>query len=138
MDDEPMFEPEESEQDFVISTETIVVTTYSTCARRAIELAEASAATAPGGVLTCEHLLLALTADPECAAAQVLAGSGFPADTVTRTIAFIGGPQFSEGLSENVILSPRVERVLATAQTEAGNPRGGADRYPPSPLCAHP
>ncbi len=73
MDDIDVFiEPEESEQDYVISTEPVVVTDYSAHARHVLQTAEAAAATAPGGVATCEHLLLSLAGDEDCAAAQVL------------------------------------------------------------------
>src|SRR5262245_49135694 len=125
MDEEVLdFEDDElddSGQDFVISTEPTVVTNYSIHARNALRAAEASAATAPGGATTSEHLLLSRSGDPECAAAQVLARIGFTADRIAGTIAFVsGGPPPAES-SSAVVLSPRVERMLTDAGIEAGN-----------------
>lgn len=120
-DDDVYIEPEESEQDRVITTETVVVTEYSAHARNVLQAAETAAAAAPGGVLTCEHLLLGLIGDPENAAARVLANGGFSAEAVAQTIAFIAGPQPEQEPAAEVIFSPRAERVLLTAGIEAGN-----------------
>lgn len=120
MDDEVFdFEPDESGQDFVISTEPVVVTTYSDHARNVLQVAERAAATTPGGAMTCDILLLSLSSDPECAAAQVLAGCGFDAQRITRTIGFVQGAQPPEEGSAAVVLSPRIERVLTNAGREA-------------------
>ena len=121
MDDDVYIESEESEQDHVISTEPVIVTDYSPHARYVLETAETAAANAPGGVLTCEHLLLSLAGDSECAAVQVLAQCGFPGESVVRTVTFIAGPQPAQESASAVILSPRAERVLAGASVEAGN-----------------
>jgi ATP-dependent Clp protease ATP-binding subunit ClpA len=122
MDDNDVYiEPEESEQDHVISTETAVVTEYSAHARLVLQSAEAAAATAPGGVLTCELLLLSLAESSECAAAQVMAQTGFTGETIARTIAFIAGSQPMQEPSSAIVRSPRAERVLAAASVEAGN-----------------
>lgn len=122
MDDEELdLEFEDNGQDLVISTDPIVVTAYSTHARNALRAAEAAASAAPGGVLTCEHLLLSLCRDPECAATEVLERCGFPAERVAATIAFIGGTASSGEPATAVILSPRVERVLTNAGIEAGH-----------------
>ena len=122
-DDDVYIEPEESEQDHVISTETVVVTDYSVHARNVLQSAEVAAASSPGGVLTCEHLLLSLAADPECAAAQVMVRCGFTGETIAQTIAFIGGPQSSQEPADAVSLSPRAERVLTGAGAEATHRR---------------
>jgi|SRR5215218_10374656 len=122
MDHEDVFiESEESEQDRVISTETIVVTEYSAHARHVLQSAQAAAATAPGGILTCEHLLLSLAGARECSAAQVMQECGFTGESIAQTIAFISGSQATQELPAAVIFSPRVERVLAGAGAEAGN-----------------
>ena len=120
-DDDVYIETEESEQDRVISTETVVVTDYTDHARNVLQIAEAAAARSPGGVLTCEHLLLSLAGDPECAAAQVMARCGFTGETIARTIAFIAGPQPAPNPVETVVLSPRAERVLTGAGAEAAH-----------------
>ena len=120
-DDDVYMEPEESEQDRVNSTETVVVTDYSAHARNVLQSAEAAAATSPGGVLTCEHLLLGLASDPECAASQVMARCGFTGETIAQTIAFIAGPQTAQKPADAVVLSPRAERVLTSASTEAAH-----------------
>lgn len=125
-DDDVYIEPDENEQDRVIPTEAVVVTEYSACARHVLQTAETAAAAAPGGVLTCEHLLLSLIGDPENAAARVLANGGFSAETVTQAVTFIAGPQPEQEPAEAIILSPRVERVLVAAGVEAGN--RGAER----------
>ncbi len=120
MDDDVYFEPPESEQDLVTSLETIVVTDYSANVRSVLEAAEAAAATAPGGVMTCEHLLLSMAADSECAAAQVMAQCGFTSDSVSQTVRFIAGQGELQSPAEAVVLSPRAERVLTNAGVEAG------------------
>lgn len=121
MDDEVFdLETDEPGQDSVISTEPIVVTTYSSHARHVLQQAEAAAAVAPGGVLTCEHLLLSLVNESECGAAQTLAGCGFERERVGQTIAFVqGAVPPPEELVSPVVLSPRVERVLTNAGREA-------------------
>lgn len=122
MDDSDVYiEPEESEQDFVISTEPVVVTDYSRHASRVIESAQIAAQAAPGGILTCEHLLLGIANDPDCAAAHVLAGCGFSGELIEQTIAFIGGPVPVMDTVSDVLCSPRAERVIAGASLEAGN-----------------
>lgn len=123
MDDDDVYieESEESEQDRVISTEPVIVTDYSPRARAVLQSAQAAAATAPGGVLTCEQMLLSLSGNAECAAAQVLAQCGFSGQTIAQTISFISGPQPVQEPAAAVVLSPRVERVLAGAGVEAGN-----------------
>ena len=79
-----------------------------------------AAAVAPGGVLTCEHLLLSLVNESECGAAQTLAGCGFERERVGQTIAFVqGAVPPPEELVSPVVLSPRVERVLTNAGREA-------------------
>lgn len=128
MDDEALDlniedEDEDSGQDFVISTDPIIVTDYSNHARYALQSAEAAAAIAPGGIMTCEHLLLSLCGNSDCAAAQVLAQSGFPATLVATTIAFVNGSRTEGEMPSDVVLSPRVERVLVNAGVEAGNRR---------------
>jgi ATP-dependent Clp protease ATP-binding subunit ClpA len=120
-DDDVYIEPEESEQDRVIATESVVVTEYSAHARYVLQNAETAAALSPGGVLTCEHLLLSLIGDSDNAAARVLANGGFTGESVAQTIAFISGSQPAEVPAEAVILSPRAERVLLAAGVEAGN-----------------
>lgn len=120
-DDDVYIEPEESEQDFVISTEPVVVTDYSGHARNALQSAETAASIAPDGVLTCEHLLLSLADDGNCAAAQVMAQCGFTGASIAQTIAFIGGTAATHEPAKAAIHSPRVERVLTTASVEAGN-----------------
>jgi ATP-dependent Clp protease ATP-binding subunit ClpA len=121
MDDDVYTESEESEQDFVISTEAVIVTDYSPHARHVLESAEAAAATAPGGVLTCEQMLLSLAAHPECAAAQVLSQCGFSGDSIIQSVTFISGPQPVVEAAAAVVLSPRAERVLTGASIGAGN-----------------
>lgn len=121
-DDEVAIELQESELDDVISIEPLVVTDYSVHARHVLQAAESTAMSAPGGVLTCEHLLLSLVADSECAAAQVMTTCGFTRESISSTIAFIAGPQPTEELIvPQVTHSPRVERVLAGAGIEAGD-----------------
>jgi ATP-dependent Clp protease ATP-binding subunit ClpA len=120
-DDDVYIELEESEQDRVISTDAVIVTDYSPHARNVIETAEAAAANAPGGVLTCEHLLMSLAGNPECAAAQVMAQCGFPGESVIRTISFIAGPQPVQEPAAEIVRSPRADRVLTGASIEAGN-----------------
>lgn len=120
MDDESFdLDLDEPGQDSVISTEPIVVTTYSGYARSVLHNAEMTAALAPGGTMTSEHLLLSLVQHPTCAAAQVLAGCGFDAQRIGQTIGFIQGPQPVAESSAVVVLSPRMERVLLTAGHEA-------------------
>jgi ATP-dependent Clp protease ATP-binding subunit ClpC len=121
MDDEAFdeLESEESGQDLVISTDPIIVTGYSSHAKQILQDAEGIAATAPGGAMTCEHLLLSLSADGNCAAAQVLAGCGFDGATIARTIAFVGGAAPLAESTSPVVLSPRMERVLTNAGREA-------------------
>ncbi len=122
MDDEDVvIEPEESEQDLVISTDPRIVADYSTHARHALSSAEAAAATSPGGVVTCEHLLLSLVNDPGCAAAQVLAACGFSSESIAKTVSFIAGSPPAEPPAAAVVFSPRLERVLAGAGVEAGS-----------------
>lgn len=121
MDDDLLIELEESEQDFVISTETVAVTDYSAQVRSVLETAEAAAAIAPGGVLTCEHLLLSLASNLECAAARVMTQCGFTSESLGQTIAFISGPQPLQEAADAVVLSPRSARVLTHAGVEAGN-----------------
>ena len=126
MDDEVFeLEPDESGQDIVISTEPVVVTTYSSHVRLVLQVAEATAAATPGGTMTCEHLLLSLSNDPGCAAAQVLAGCGFDSQRIGRTIAFVQGAQPPGDGSAVVVLSPRVERVLTNAGREASTQKSG-------------
>lgn len=121
MDDEAFDELEFDErgQDFVISTEPIAVTVYSSSAKQVLQHAEALAATAPGGAITSEHLLLSLSADNQCAAAQVLAECGFDGASIARTIAFVQGETPLAESAATVVLSPRMERVLTTAGREA-------------------
>lgn len=121
MDDDVFDELEfdESGQDFVISTEPIIVTAYSRHAKQILQNAEALAATAPGGAITCEHLLLSLVADHDCAAAQVLAGCGFDSAVIARTIAFVQGTPSAPETGTPVVVSPRMERVLVNAGREA-------------------
>lgn len=121
MDDEAFDELELDErgQEFVISTEPIAVTVYSNRAKQVLQHAEALAASAPGGAMTGEHLLLSLSADGECAAAKVLIECGFDGGIVARTVAFVQGESPAEELAESVVLSPRMERVLTTAGREA-------------------
>lgn len=122
MDDEVYLELEASEQQPVIATETVVVTEYTNCAKDVLKAAEDAAATAPGGVLTCEHLLMSLAGDDRCAGARVLKECGFTCEVITRTITFIsGGGLSATERAEAVVLSPRVERVITGAGTEAGN-----------------
>ena len=125
MDDEALgFEDDDVDdngQDLVISTDPIVVTKYSAHAKNVLQSAEAAAASAPGGAMTSEHLLLSLSGDPDCAAAQVLEQIGFSAERITGTISFVSGPQASGEPAGAVVLSPRVERVLTEAGIEAGN-----------------
>jgi ATP-dependent Clp protease ATP-binding subunit ClpC len=120
-DDDEIVDVDDNGQDLVISTDPIVVTNYSVHARNVLRAAEAAAATAPGGAMTSEHLLLSLCDDPECAAAQVLEQIGFTADRISGTIAFVVGPQAGGEPGDAVVLSPRVERVLTDAGIEAGN-----------------
>jgi len=120
-EDDDIVDVDDNGQDLVISTDPIVVTNYSTHARNVLRAAEAVAATAPGGAMTSEHLLLSLCGDPECAAAQVLEQIGFSAEKVTGTIAFVAGPQAPDEPAGAVVLSPRVERILTDAGIEAGN-----------------
>ncbi len=121
MDDEAFddLEFDESGQDVVISTEPIAVTVYSNSAKDVLEHAETLAATAPGGAMTVEHLLLSLAADSDCAAARVLRESGFDGPAIARTIAFIQGEAQSAGVAPSVVLSPRMERILTAAGREA-------------------
>lgn len=121
MDDEVFaeLESEESGQDFVISTDPILVTTYSSHAKQVLQEAETVAATAPGGALTGELLLLCLSANGECAAAQVLSGCGFDGATIARTITFVQGTWPAAEPGSAVVLSPRMERVLIAAGHEA-------------------
>jgi ATP-dependent Clp protease ATP-binding subunit ClpC len=122
MDDEALdfeLEFDESRQEPVISTEPIVVTTYSSHARDVLQSAETSAATAPAGTMTCEHLLLSLVTDQECAAARVLLSCGLDAARIGQTIAFVQGAQPPSEPAAAVILSPRIERVLINASREA-------------------
>lgn len=121
MDDEAFdeLESEESGQDFVISTDPIIVTAYSSHAKQILQNAETIAATAPGGAMTCEHLLVSLAADDECAAAHVLAGCGFDGASITQTVAFVQGDVPLAPPATSVVLSPRMERVLTNAGREA-------------------
>ena len=121
MDDEAFdeLEFEERGQDSVISTEPIVVTVYSSSAKAVLQRAETLAATAPGGAMTGEHLLLSLSADGQCAAAQVLTKCGFDGSTIARTVAFVQGEPPLQETATPVVLSPRMERVLTTAGREA-------------------
>ena len=123
MDDDALddLEPELQEQAFVISTNPTEVTALSRHAQKAFEVAEPMAAAAPDGVLTCEHLLLALAGDPESAAAQVLGPCGLDAATLETTIEFVRGRYPAAAPPGAVTRSPRVERVLAQAGREAAN-----------------
>jgi ATP-dependent Clp protease ATP-binding subunit ClpC len=121
MDDEVFdeLESEERGQDLVISTDPIIVTGYSSHAKQILQDAEAIATTAPGGAMTCEHLLLSLSANGECAAAQVLAGCGFDGASIARTVTFVQGETSPAEPAASVVLSPRMERVLINAGREA-------------------
>lgn len=121
MDDEVFteLESEESGQDLVISTDPILVTAYSIHAKQVLQEAESAAATAPGGALTGEHLLLCLSANAECAAAQVLSDCGFDGTAIARTITFVQGTAQPSEMATAVVLSPRMERVLIAAGHEA-------------------
>lgn len=127
MDDEALEQADEpSGTPDVIATESVPVTTYSSHASLALRSAETAAKSSPGGVMVCEHLLLSLCNDPECAASHVLRECGFPAEHVSSTIAFVQGALPAAEASTTVILSPRVERVLIAAGKEAGS--RGAER----------
>ncbi len=121
MDDDVYIEPEESEQHFVSAPEVLVVTDYSLHARRALQTAEVAAVTEHGGVVTCEHLLLSLVADPACAAAELLLQCGFSGDAIAQTVRFIAGSQTVEIPQTAAVFSPRLERVLTAAGIEAGS-----------------
>jgi len=114
-DPEPMMHG----QDLVISTDSSVVTAWSYHARNALQSAEAEARSAPGGVLTGEHLLLGLARDPDCAAARVLGDCGFDDSVLRAMIAFIRGEPSPTEPAGFAVRSPRVERVLANAAHEA-------------------
>lgn len=120
MDDETL-EDDNNGYAPVISTDPIVVTTYSTRATNALRTAEMTASTFPGGVMTSEHLLQSICHDPECAASQVLASCGFAPPQVIDAMAFVGGPEPAGEPAVTVVLSPRVERILTGAGLEAGN-----------------
>ena len=121
MDDDDVFiEPEESDEHFVSVPEAVVVTNYSPHARHALHAAEVAAVTAQGGVVTCEHLLLSLAADPACAAAELLTQCGFSGESIAQTIHFIAGALPEELSLAPVVFSPRRERVLTGAGIEAG------------------
>ncbi|MCA9859873.1 MAG: hypothetical protein KC438_09130, partial [Thermomicrobiales bacterium] len=93
---------------------------YSQHARNVLQTAEHVASTAPGGIMTCEHLLLSLCGTTDCAASQVLAQCGFSIERVTGTLTFLNGSPAQSQPAETVVLSPRLERVLVTASAQAG------------------
>lgn len=129
MDDEP-FEPDVDEgTDSVISTDRIVVTTYSDAAASVLRRAEAEARESDG-VITCQLVLLSLAGDPACAGARVLDACGFSADRIRATISFVTGiadpqqtaaPEIVQPPPPDVVVSPRLERVLTAASEEAGS-----------------
>lgn len=121
MEDDELYEMEEGESGLVIVTEPIRVTDYSEHARNVLRAAENAATTAPGGVLTSEHLLLSMVADPDCTATRILANCGFTSELVSETIIFIGGAPPIQKPVDAVVRSPRVERVLASASVEAAS-----------------
>ncbi len=120
MDDEA-FDPEPVTrgQDFVISTESPVVTAWSRHAQNALQLAEDEALAAPGGIMTGEHLLIGLARAPDCAAAQVLRECGLDLGLLGGMIAFIRGESAATEPAGRAVRSPRVERALANAAHEA-------------------
>lgn len=123
MDDEVFdlddLERQESEQEFVNSTDPIALTTYSQHAARVLQAAATTACTAPGGILTCQDLLLSLATDTDCAAAQVLTECGFDGQRIAQAIDFVQGRAIPGETALSVVHSPRMERVLITAAREA-------------------
>ncbi len=107
-------------QDVVITTNPGTATVYSTHALRVLQTAASMAAMAPGGILTCEHLLLALASESDSVACAALADCGFDASNLRLSIAFIRGDHAECAPAETIVHSPRVERVLALARQEAG------------------
>jgi ATP-dependent Clp protease ATP-binding subunit ClpA len=129
MDDEP-FEPDfDRGTDAVISTDRIVVTTYSDAAASVLRRAEAEARETDG-VITCQLVLLSIIGDPTCAGARVLDECGFSADRLRAVISFVSGmadtqhdaePEIVQLPQPHVVVSPRLERVLTAAGEEAGS-----------------
>jgi ATP-dependent Clp protease ATP-binding subunit ClpC len=116
---ERQFGPVNASTVAVEGTTRSVVIDYSACARRALKEAGRRASSTPDCTMTCEHLLIAIASDEECAAARVLSTLGLDHEALDRRIRFILGPEPEAADGREATISPRAERVLMAAGDEA-------------------
>ena len=89
---------------------------FTPAAQRVIERSAELADLVGGQAVITEHLLLAITSTPECAAAKLIAEQGSSSDSVLSALqSVLGGDDKPAAEQEN----PRLERVIIRAKREA-------------------
>jgi ATP-dependent Clp protease ATP-binding subunit ClpA len=89
---------------------------FTPAAQRVIERSAELADLVGGEAVISEHLLLAITSTPECAAAKLIAEQGSSSDSVLSALqSVLGGEDTPHAEQEN----PRLERVIIRAKREA-------------------
>lgn len=100
-----------------ITLEPDIDVPYTAIARRVLDSAEDFANMIGGQAILTEHLLLAISATPECAAAKLINEFRGSTDSLLSALEFIigiAGPPLAVNQP-----SPRLERVLIRAKREA-------------------
>jgi len=95
------------------------VPSLSRNAQQVLSLARKEAARFNHDCIETEHLLLALTALPQCGAVNVLQNMGLAPETVRTEIENRAGSGPEAKMVPNIPFTPRVQRVLAFAGKEA-------------------
>ena len=90
---------------------------FTPAAQRVIERSVEMADMVGGDAIVTEHLLLAITSTPECAAAQLIAEHDSSSESVLSALqSMIGGPDQPRTTDQP---EPRLERVIIRAKREA-------------------
>ena len=97
-----------------------MVDRLTSCAARALDLARVEASQLGHPYVGTEHLLIALAREEGAAAARVLASLDLTAERLRDWVAFIAGRgEDRRNVAADPPHSPRLQRVLASAQKEA-------------------
>jgi ATP-dependent Clp protease ATP-binding subunit ClpC len=109
-----MFDEESSE---AYGSEPDIDVPFTAIARHVLDRAEDIAGLIGGEAILTEHLLLAISATPECAAARLISEFQGSSESLLAALEFIlglGGQAFASNQQ-----NPRLERVLIRAKREA-------------------
>ncbi len=92
---------------------------YTGKAERALRAARRAALQLGHPYVGTEHILLGLVRDPDCLAGQILQGAGVSEKELIRMIHELIAPEAAAEFSEKREFTPRAQKILEDAKTEA-------------------